>query len=191
MIFDFYKNIQLAQTIGAKELIKDIIQDFDNIIEIGTLHGGLSLFINDYKRSNSDFITFDINNNQLWQGKPAPEGSEKIKFATMDCFSDSAVHIISTKLNNSKTLLLCDGGNKNYEFNFYSKFLGSGSAIMLHDYIDDSLTEYWSILSHHKDWTAPPESNYLSIKESVIQYGLVPYRYNELLEIFWGGFIKP
>lgn len=191
MIFDYYKNIQLAQTLGAKELIKDIIQDFENIIEIGTLHGGLSIFINDHKKPDSDFITFDINNHQLWQGKSPPEGSDKIKFAIMDCFSDSAVHIISTKLSNSKTLLLCDGGNKNYEFNFYSKFLASGSAIMLHDYIDDSIKEYWTLLSLQKDWTAPPESNYMAIKKQVEEHGLIPYRYNELLEIFWGGFIKP
>ncbi|NBX98106.1 hypothetical protein EBQ81_04565 [bacterium] len=191
MIFDYYKNIQLAQTIGAKELIKDIIKDFECILEIGTLHAGLSLFINDNKKPNTEFITFDINHSHIWQGKSTPEGGDKIKFAIVDCFSESAINIIKNKFKNYKTLLMCDGGNKNYEFNFYSQFMSSNSVIMLHDYIDDTLPEYWSGLAQIKNWKAPPESRYSAIKESVIKYGLYPYRYKELLEVFWGAYIKP
>jgi hypothetical protein len=190
MIFDSYKNIPLAQTIGAKELILDIIKDFDTVIEIGALHGGLSLYIQENKNVNIEFISFDINFNQLWSGASTPIGSDKINFISMDCFSETAVRIISNKLYNNKTLLLCDGGNKNYEFNFYSQFMGTNSAIMLHDYIDDSLPEYWADLSKQKDWIAPPESRYSAIHKSINNYQLTPYRYDELLKVFWGGFIK-
>jgi cephalosporin hydroxylase len=191
MTFDFYKDIHLAQTIGAKELILDISKDFDSIIEIGALHGGLSLYINDNKKEDIEFISFDINLSQLWQGLSPPINSEKINFIVADCFSDIAIKTIGERLSNRKTLLLCDGGNKNHEFNFYSKFMSSGSVIMLHDYIDDTLPEYWEVLTKHKDWRAPPESRYSAIREKVKEYKLLPYRYDELLEVFWGGFIKP
>lgn len=191
MIFDYYKDIQLAQTPGAKEVIKEAIQYFDTIIEIGFLHGGLSLWIQDNKPDKTKFIAIDINNQNKWQGKHTPAGGEHIDFRIVDCFSSAGKQLIVNELKSSKTLLLCDGSHKNNEFNYYSPFLSQGSAILLHDYIDDSKDiNYWNHLTKTKDWTAPPESQFSAIKKSVDKYNLKPFMYNELLNVFWGGFIK-
>lgn len=191
MIFDYYKDIQLAQTPGAKEVIKEAIQHFDTIIEIGFLHGGLSLWIQDHKPYNSKFIAIDINNINKWQGKSTPTGGENIDFRILDCFAPDGQQFIANELKNTKALLLCDGSHKNNEFNYYSQFLSRGSAILLHDYIDDSKdSEYWNYLARTKDWTAPPESQFSRIKNSIDKYSLKPFMYNELLNVFWGGFIK-
>lgn len=191
MIFDYYKDIQLAQTPGAKEIIKEAIQSFDTIIEIGFLHGGLSLWIQDNKPHNAQFIAIDISNVNKWHGKSTPIGGENIDFRIIDCFSSAAENLIIDAFQNGKTLLLCDGSNKNNEFNHYSQFVSKGSAILLHDYIDDSKDiNYWHILAQDKGWTAPPESQFSHIKDSINKYGLSRFMYDKLLNVFWGGFIK-
>ena len=54
-------------------------------------------------------------------------------------FKDLVTNMI---LNGGKTLVLCDGGNKINEFNFYSDFIKNGDIIMAHDYSES--TEFFN-----------------------------------------------
>lgn len=121
--------------------------DIKNIIEIGTLDGGLSTFLALYSfnskhsvsgvrtylhhKNNKNFHTFDVKNNN-------PKAIELIEtlgghFHEEDCFKQES-KIAKLIQQEGKTLILCDGGNKKKEINTFSKYLKFGDIIMGHDY---------------------------------------------------------
>jgi len=103
-------------------------EKFDNVIEIGTAFGGLCLFL--YEKSleyNYNFMSFDIADRiydkHLTMGR-----------IVLDIFSEDAINIVKKQLENGKCLILCDGGNKIKEFNFFYELLKPNDFIMAHDY---------------------------------------------------------
>jgi hypothetical protein len=64
-----------------------------------------------------------------------------------DCFD--VAHLIAHRIQSSgMCFVLCDGGNKEKEFNTFSKFLKPGDVIGAHDWINDRIPnfnpDYWS-----------------------------------------------
>lgn len=180
--FESYDNIELGQTPKTTETFSNIIEEFDTIIEIGFHRGGLSNWLFKNKKPETNLYCYDITKEYL-------QCNEKINFIISDCLSPSSIsEIKNTIKTGKKTLVLCDGGNKEIEFEIYSKFLKEGDVIMLHDYCDDF--NYYNVLSKVKNWPSPPESYLNNITNSIKNNNLKPYKYYEFRNIFWGSFIK-
>lgn len=126
-----YENIIASQIIGTFDFFRKLIdvECFDVVIEIGTAKGALSLFLAD--NFNIPIYSYDI---------LIPESIDKFKlrsnlfFKNKDVFED--VDLIEMFKSQNKVLLLCDGGNKIKEFNYFSDFLTVGDFIMAHDYFE-------------------------------------------------------
>lgn len=181
-----YRDIWLAQVPSTLEFLNKVIQEnnFAHIIEIGTNRGGLSIWLNDNKNPSTKFTTFDITAEHI-QFSPSKEG---IDFRVGDCFSSAYEDIKNLIKQEGQVLLLCDGGNKNSEFNIFSEFLKSNDVIMCHDYIHDYET-YRNVQLKY-NWQTPPESSYEIIKMYVEFYSLNPYLYDEGKNSIWGSFKK-
>lgn len=179
-----YKNILLGQTPNITNFFSSIIKDYDCIIEIGYHRGGLSLWLNDNKKNNCNLYCFDISDeNRL------VNDNENISFIVSDCLLNKTISQIENLIQNSgKTLVLCDGGNKELEFEIYSKFLKTDDVIMLHDYSHDN--DDYIKLSKLQNWVSVSESHYNNIKDIVSKNNLEPFYYDEFKSVFWGSFIK-
>lgn len=175
-----------SQVPAAIENLSKIIQDFDLILEIGTERGTLSYWIQSNKKTNSEFRTYEINPNLILLNE---NDKALINIRHMDCFSPECIEEIKTLIQTKgRTLLLCDGGSKNKEFQLYAPYLKSQDVIMLHDYTD-SEEDFKSYQQKH-GWPHYAESSYEAIKESVEQNNLEKYMYPEFKSSFWGCFIK-
>lgn len=177
-----YKNITLAQTPNIISAFTEILPNFVNIIEIGFHRGGLSIWLNDNKPTNCNLICYDITKEYLLV-------NDSIDFRIKDCYLPEVINEIKELINKpGKTLVLCDGGNKNYEFNTFSNFLKVGDVIMCHDYCDD-LRDY-KILQNNIKWFSQAESFHDDIKDSILNNNLEPYYYNTFKNVLWGSYIK-
>lgn len=172
-----------AQTPGIEDAFKGILDSFDTIIEIGFNRGALSLWLFRNKKSKTKLVCYDI----TFQDKCVDDSN--IDFRLGDCFDSSIIEEIKSLIQRKgKTLVLCDGGNKEREFALYASFLKEGDVIMLHDYADSD-AEYNSIISEI-GWETPAESRFDNIKESVDSNNLIKYQYEVFKNVLWGSFTK-
>jgi len=181
-----YKNVLAGQTKNISELFKLLFEknNFSLIIEIGSHRGGLSLWLNDYRPNDCDFYTLDIQPNHL-QIDPVKEG---IKFLKGDCFTDLFDTLKDLIKSNKQVLLLCDGGNKELEFNTFAPILKPNDVIMCHDFADD-INSYIN-LQKEMGWSSGPESRMWYLTNTIQQCNLQPHFFNEAKNHFWGCFIK-
>lgn len=132
---------RMAQTELAIPLWEKIIKgvDFKRIIEIGTFHGGFSIYLllltyGQFK----DFYTFDIINWRDYDHSPRIKNALKLDshFEQKDVFKriDYISWLIKQK---GVTILFCDGGDKEKEFNTFSPFLKKGDIIAVHDWLTE------------------------------------------------------
>ena len=159
------------------------------IIEIGTGHGGLTLFLRD-KIKPVEVYSFDICEEFSKFQQVLKEEGININYLNMFVDKVKDWNCLEVKdewvylFDDTPKIVLCDGGTKKGEFNGLSRYLKSGDIIMLHDYCTDIETfdslKVWNWL----------EVKYSDIKESCEQYNLVPYMHEEFLNIAWGCFIK-
>lgn len=181
--FLIVEGIIAAQTKYVEQPFKDVLNYFNTIIEIGFDKGGFSLWLNKNKKDSTKLVCYDI----TFTGKQVDNAS--IDFRIGDCFSQDVMEEIKSQVQKpGKTLLLCDGGNKQEEFRVYSKFLKSGDVIMLHDY-QHSNEDYNSVMNN-LGWKTPAESSYDGIKNAVSENKLRPYNYDSFKNVLWGAFEK-
>jgi hypothetical protein len=182
-----YKNILTAQLPSTLDFLKKIISEnnFETILEIGTNRGGLTLWLNDNKKINSKIYSFEIYEHIPLFKKTDLDGDLIIG----NIFSENIMQIVKNLLLDKKQcLLLCDGGDKNTEFNLFSKFLKPNDVIMLHDYCDNE--EEYKLIQQETGWPTPAESDLNSISLSIRQNNLEPYYYEMGKKNLWGSFIK-
>lgn len=172
------------------EQVKDISIKFDTffeknkfntIIEIGTCHGGLSMYLALAANAmGAKFFTFDIVNDLK---KPHLLEALNGTFFQLDVFKNKAIKIITHRLNeeNNRVLLLCDGGKKIKEFNLYAQYLKPSDVIMAHDY-------FTSMKKFHHQHKQPVwkccEITLNDIKESLLKYNILSY-HPEFEDSFW------
>lgn len=174
-----------AQLPNAGDVFSNFIKDFDTIIEIGYHRGGFSRWIHQNKSKKSKLVCYDISD------RDRIVTDNGIDFRLGDCFSEIIIKEINDLIQKSKkTLVLCDGGSKNQEFNLYAHLIKSGDVIMLHDYHDDTLSETYESYTGPL-WQSSAESNFSSIKDTVRTLNLEKYNYDSLRSVIWGAFIKP
>lgn len=118
-------------------------EQIELIVELGTGAGGFSLFLDEYKPKTSKFVTYDN------QHKPSNVTFE-CKFADI-CTLQVLSEVTEMVRHSSSAMILCDGGSKVSEFNFYARVLRSGDLIGAHDYaqswqyfLDHIKGRYWN-----------------------------------------------
>lgn len=172
-----------AQTPKIENAFKSILENFNLIIEIGFDRGALTSWLYQNKNKNTKLVSYDIS----FDRKEIQDNS--IDFRQGNCFDENIVNEIKTLIETSdKTLILCDGGSKELEFDLYSKFLKSGDVIMLHDYAHDDVD--YNVICSKLNWKSPAESRFTNIQTAIDVNNLVPYEYDLFKSVLWGSFIK-
>jgi cephalosporin hydroxylase len=179
-----FLNIPVQQVPNALNVFQEFFENesFEYVIEIGTSYGGLSLFLNEQSNiHNFKFITYDISDvriKKVWLDNKIP-----FDYRIEDCFSTNTSNFIITLLKENKCLLLCDGGNKVEEFNFFSQFITSGSYIMAHDYSTNKDYFNKNIRGTVWNWFEIEDAD---IMPSVDDYNLIkPEYYEKFKDVVW------
>ena len=179
-----FLNIPVQQVPNALNVFQEFFENesFEYVIEIGTSYGGLSLFLNEQSNiHNFKFITYDISDVRIkkaWLDNKIP-----FDYRIEDCFSTNTSNFIITLLKENKCLLLCDGGNKVEEFNFFSQFITSGSYIMAHDYSTNKDYFNKNIRDTVWNWFEIEDAD---IMPSVDDYNLIkPEYYEKFKDVVW------
>jgi len=183
------ENIVSAQTPKTLEVFEKIIKEFDLILEIGTYRGAFTMWLYNNKKEGAKFKTYEANKDFI---EIPMEKREEIDIMITNCFSkeclDDVINLINT---HGRTLILCDGGDKNTEFKTFSQYIKPQDVIMLHDFTQNSQdsTEF-DKYRELRNWPHWAESSYDAIEEAVKENELEGFLYDEFKSVFWGSFIK-
>ena len=175
------------RTAQSKNVIKPfsmILKDFEQIIEIGTFTGAFTYWLSENKLESCEITSYDINSYNL-----LINSIKDTKLQISDCFEPETISEIKSLINRPKrTLLLCDGGDKETEFKLFARFLKSGDVVMLHDYSETS--EEYEKIKKELDWPTVSESHYKNLERYLPELNLKPYLYDTFKQVLWGSFIK-
>lgn len=118
-------------------ILDDIIgnnQQIRSIVEIGTGHGALAIVLGLHGiKKNIHVFTVD-KNPKLSQPVWPIFKTLNVQYHNGDAFSDAIISKIKTVINNRPTYIICDGGNKPKEFNFWAPRIPVDSVISAHDW---------------------------------------------------------
>jgi tRNA A58 N-methylase Trm61 len=178
------EGIMAGQTPLATKAFGQIISSFGNIIEIGGGRGGFSTFLNSNKVESAKFTSYEINPSRLLIPEKSP-----IDIRIANCFDSKTSKEIKENISKgSRTLLLCDGGNKRREFELFSPSLKKDDVIMCHDYCHN--IEEWRQITKPLCWPTPPEVYYNDIESATSINNLKPFKYDLFKSVLWGSFVK-
>jgi hypothetical protein len=188
MGFTHYKGFRAAQHENFPNIFGPFLeeQQFDIIIEIGTLNGGLTRYLRDAS-PKSRIVSYDI---------ATHEGHDELRnsgvevkivniFDGTHVVDNEAIEILK---GSGKKLIICDGGNKAFEFNCLAPFLKSGDFIMAHDYSKTRELFDAKIRGNVWDWCELVESD---ISSAISEYGLQDYQGDLFQTIVWACKKKP
>jgi cephalosporin hydroxylase len=185
-----YKGMCLQQRQEVLDIFPTLIKNIlpKRIIEVGTGHGGLTMFLKDLLSNDGEIYSFDIIETEFH--KPLKEGGVILNYKNI--FKDEVKDWNCYELKNeweylfniTPKIVICDGGHKKGEFNGLAKFLSKGDIIMLHDYSTDK--ESFNSLNVW-NWL---ECQYSDIKASCEEFNLQPFMHTEFLNVAWGCFQK-
>jgi hypothetical protein len=128
---------QMSQNQLAPSILASIIEYErpDIVIEIGTQHGGLTCTLRELTRVPFRFITYDPFE-MITPDTIADFKTLNIEYQKRDCFDGHLNGVIVGNID-KKIMILCDGGNKNREFEYFSSLLKTDDIIMAHDSIKE------------------------------------------------------
>lgn len=189
-----YKWLFIAQHNDAEKVFKELLLTVkpSRILEIGTMHGGLTLMIKDIldniNLSNTIIRTYDINDQEFL--KPLVVDTN-VQVITKNLFNENysdwnsnneKEEIKNFINNNGTTMVLCDGGCKKCEFNLIAPLLKIDDIIMAHDYAPDN--QYFEEYMKDKiwDWHEIQDSDILDISNS---NNLITYKQELMQSIAW------
>ena len=135
---------------------------FEYIVEFGSQKGCLSTYFANYAGITEKvfFDTFELFPDKDWWSranegaghwfKKLAEISPYVNYYHQDVFSEETVTHVSENIQQSKTFIFCDGGDKAKEFNTYAPLLKTGDCIAVHDWgveiqmsqIQDTIEKY-------------------------------------------------
>lgn len=160
------------------------------ILEIGTGMGGftmsLKLFIEDLELE-TNIRSYDINGSFMYKTLIERGIDVRLDNIFTKENGDLFTEVINYVQSEGTTVVLCDGGNKIFEFNLLSEFIKPGDYIFAHDYAKDD--EYFNKYIKLKLW------NWLEIQDRDIQgavekHNLKPYMAEEFQKAVWVCKIK-
>lgn len=171
-------NLLIAQNQNALSAYSNLFNSLSlnnekvgRVIEIGTGNGGFSILLRIYSIiENCDFITYDIGKFGMRQEYQKLYDMLQIDSRFVNCFSNESKLIEEIK-KDGITILLCDGGDKTREFNYFSQYLKQGDFILAHDYTDnrENKDQYWCC----------SDISYNKIEETLKKHNIVPYMYED------------
>jgi hypothetical protein len=122
-------------------------EKFDVVIEIGTLYGGFSAFLRQVAGKEIPIHTFDIvavsdrTTMKLDADRDLPGAvlnqrlvDANVTQHVMSAWTEEGKETIKSLMKGKRSLVMCDGGDKIREVNFYAPELQVGDFIMAHDY---------------------------------------------------------
>lgn len=183
-----WNNWCLQQNVNALYTYYDFIKNIKpkRIVEIGSAHGGLTLFLNEcvkdlnldtkirgYENNHHDFTQFI---------------TEKVDIFVGDCFDSIFQDEMKSFIQQEgTTMVLCDGGNKIKEFNYFSGYLKTGDFIFAHDYCRNK--EYFEEHINKKIWNWC-EITLNDIKPGIESNNLEEYDADTFQKAAWACFRK-
>jgi cephalosporin hydroxylase len=186
-----YKDIIIQQHENVSEVFSNLFLKVKpkRILEIGTAYGGLSILLRDIldnlNMTDTSIRTYDI-------FKHHSLNYENIDFKIENIFNDQYSELISDDVTSyikqeGVSIVLCDGHHKKEEFNVLSKYIKNGDIIMAHDYSPS--IEYFEeyIKDNIWDWCEIVD---LDIEQSVLNYNLKPFMFDEFKDVVWCCKIK-
>ncbi len=154
-------------------ILDDIIENnsqIKSIIEIGTGYGALTTVLGLHGiKKNIPVFTVDINlklSQPIW----SIFNMLNIKHYEGDIFNDNIISKINSIVNNQPTYIICDGGNKPKEFNFWTPKIPIGSIISAHDWgVEISMNNIKDIVDKNLQFYKPERWNEMNIQFSTFK----------------------
>ena len=179
----FYRGIRIEQNPFIFEFLNKLSRETKpaRIIELGYRYGGFTLLLDDHKLSKDSFIyAYD-----KIPSEKAPV-SNKVNRAHCDVFKkiEEIGAIIQCK---GTSLVFCDGGDKNLEFNLLAPYLKEGDVIMTHDYAPNIKVFEEEYLGKRWDWL---ESWDGKMTNTIREQNLKPFCTEEANAAVWSCYIK-
>lgn len=171
----FYENIRVDQKPNALSFLASFVnhKGIERIIEIGTGGGGLTKVLLDHTPAR--VFTIDIED----RSPHLEQYSERLEKAVGDCFDPTVKDRMAKFKRGHRTLILCDGGNKPAEFNYFRDLLEIDDFIMVHDFAPTASAFQELLDSHFWLWHECSES----------QLNLAGLKHLDNFETIWKGFI--
>lgn len=145
-------------------------ESFAHVVEVGTAHGGTTLFLADQARQRGfRFVSYDD-----WPAARTPDLDATGALITRDCFDEVSVAEITAMIADGRTLILCDGGDKVREFLTFAPLLKPGDAIMAHDYAPDRATFEAQIQGQYWNWLEITDADVQPVLPLLSRYDQVP-----------------
>ena len=188
-----YGSLTISQHPNIQTILTKLLQNVEpmQILEIGTMHGGLTLLIRNILDSlgltNTLLKTYDIHEQKFLK----PLNIPNIDIITKNMFSHDYRNFASetTKQElqdyinrHGTTIVMCDGGSKANEFRLISDLLKQGDIIMAHDYAPNK--EFHEITMRDKVWNWMEICDH-HIESSIVKNNLVKFMYDDLLSVAW------
>lgn len=189
-----YKYLFISQHPNTGDVFRSFFNNNNpcRILEIGTMHGGLTLMIkdilDDIGLSSTSIRTYDIENQEFLKPLVINTNVEVITENLFDHYyryfrDEQAKNKITQYIQQEGlTIVLCDGGCKKCEYNILAPLLKKGDIIMAHDYAPDQNFFEQNIKDKIWDWMEIEDKDIKDISE---KYNLVPYNQEEMLSIAW------
>lgn len=196
-----YRGTTISQHNDVADPLKKLFNQIkpSQVLEIGTLYGGLTLLIrdslNEVELKNSNFRSYDILDIPRYYLDEDISKGAKIDLRIKNIFNhiydnlepENIEEVQSFIQQSGPTIILCDGGSKKNEFRLLTPFLKPGDIIMAHDYSPNS--EYFEEHINNKIWNWH-EIQDSDIQESIDKYNLEPFMQDEFQKVVWVCKIK-
>lgn len=185
-----YENFTLQQHKDIQKIFPLFLRKINpvRILEIGTGHGGFSLFLrnslNEMGLAETTIKSFDVIERECYDALR----SRGMEVSVQNLFDSSyseleEKELIETYIQSpGVSLVLCDGGNKKMEFNILSALLKEGDFIMAHDYAPNLQYFDEHIRGKRWDWFEIEDSH---IEKACITINLVSFEEIDFTDIVW------
>lgn len=195
-----YRGTTIMQHVNIGVALKKLFQETQpaRVLEIGTSSGGLTMLIrdtlNELELYNTHVRSYDVNpdSSRYWLLDDIKNGAN-IDFQLKNIFNHTYNAVIDDGETESyiqqsgRTIVMCDGGSKKWEFKLLSKYLKVGDIIMAHDYAPNK--EYFEniLLNNIWNWWEISDEH---IDPTCIENNLVPFMQEDFLNVVWVCKIK-
>lgn len=169
-----------AKFYGLIDLVKP-----SQILEIGTALGGFTQFLDHVCRDlnlKCDILSYDIIEQSWYKYIKSDTLDIRVENIFDNEYSNVSQSVIEFIQRSGVTMVLCDGGNKQKEFNLLSRFIKQNDIIMAHDYAPNK--DYFNHYINNVIWNWH-EIEDLDIEEACAINNLQPYLQDELIPVVW------
>lgn len=168
--FDGYITEQCQEGMDRLRAMLEGEPDVLRIVEIGTGHGGTSLFLASCIQGRGGKV-LTIDRDRLmdngYAGWSAAAAARDVSFLWGDAFDAHTVDKVREFIREHRAMIFCDDGNKPREVNLYAHILKPGDLLYAHDYggeikDTDIAPETAALLEDHRQSQFPRHTTIMS-----------------------------